>query len=514
MKCITSCIPMVSSAAAQRLTLFSPLRLHSADFAAQVNAALSLPFAPQGALADSSSAQIVLERGELKAEGYAFEADGGKLKITAADSGGAFYALVTLFQLLEPRGEGFVLCAATLSDSPRFGWRGLLLDIARHFFTPVEIMRVIDIMAFYKLNRLHLHLCDDQGFRLEIKKYPQLTDVGSRRAGTQKSILCRRIVADERRNGFLTQEQARCLVRYAAERGIQILPEIDLPGHTGAVLAAMPQLSCSGQPRAVRERFGISSSVLCAGNEQVYEVVCGILAEVFDIFPFPYIHLGGDEVRTEEWERCPKCAELKRREGIAEWDGLREHMFERVRQFAAQRGRTVIGWNEAISQTLDQSVVNEHWESFNKAQVAKTVSEINGGRPAIISEFTKLYFDYPHAMTPLRSVYEFEPQLDGIASDERILGAECCMWTEWVRSFDKLTFNLLPRLAAAAELMWRRREQKDYADFTQRLQKHYALYENAKLCYAKKADKSARGICRAAGTAAFALNPDFELNKR
>jgi hexosaminidase len=442
----------------------------------------------------------------LAEEEYRLQIREDALTLSARNNRGAFYGVQTLKQLLE-KAEDWRFPACEIVDAPRFAHRGFMLDVARHFFPKAEILRLIDLIAFHKFNFLHLHLTDDQGWRIEIDKYPLLSKIASTRKGT---ILKDGSVDNISHSGYYTKAELREIVAYAAAHQIEVIPEIDMPGHMQALLAAYPELLCEGFPDTieVRTRWGISKNILCAGNEATYRILEDILREIIEIFPCRYLHIGGDEAPKNHWQQCPRCQEKIRQEGLKDEDELQAHFFNHFQTFLKAQGRTAIGWNDCLNPKLNPTII-QHWKPNTDK---KTVRAVNAGQRAIISNFMYYYLDYPYAMTPLQKTYNFNPILKGIKKPENILGVETPLWTEWVQNRKKIDFQVFPRLAAVSETAWTKAENKDYDDFCLRLQSLYRHYEDLGVNYARNKEKKTGIIKRLSGLRAWLKNEDSELN--
>ncbi|HRR89400.1 MAG TPA: beta-N-acetylhexosaminidase [Eubacteriales bacterium] len=414
------------------------------------------------------AAAVKFERtGEpLGEEGYRITADGA-VKIQANGDNGLFYGLQTLIQLIKCNiADGAaVFSNFEIVDKPRFAYRGYMLDICRHFFCKDSIIRQIDAIALLKLNKLHLHLSEDQGFRIESEAFSGLNEIGSYRRET---------VGDgEKHGGYLTKADIKEIVAYAKKRGIDVVPEIDIPGHTTAMLAAFPELSCRGESLEVATKFGIKPDILCAGNEKVYEFVKTLIGEIAGLFPYEYFHIGGDEAPKIRWENCPKCREMLARQKLNNFEELQGYFTNVVIEHLKSLGKTAIVWNESVnSGILDKSAVVQYWKngSFSKEKVA---AEAKSGRSVIVSKFTPYYLDYPYGMTPLKNVYLFEPAMD--FAEGAVIGVESPLWTEYVADDKKIDYMTYPRLTAVAETAWSEKGKKDYAGFKTRLVDFYAL---------------------------------------
>lgn len=441
-------------------------------------------------------------------ESYFIMLSQGVATIKSSDNAGCFYAVETLRQLLDldECKESITCIDCYIEDSPKYRYRGLMLDICRHFFGVDTIMRIIEIMSQVKLNKLHLHLSDDQGFRIQIDKYPLLNTISSVRYGSEVVKNGKRYIDDQLVEGFLAKEDVRKIVAFAAEHNIEVIPEIDVPGHFIAALAAYPHLSCAGQISEVRKQWGISKDILCAGNDETYSFVCDILDEVADLFPSMYFHLGGDEAPKDRWCNCKLCRERMTELNLADFDELQAYMVEVFRKHLEAKGKTVICWNDGLTETSDKNITMQVWKPFTTRQGAR---EANSGRKVIMSPFYKLYFDYPYGMTPISKTLKYAPD-KGVKKECKgnVLGVEGCLWTEYVESVDKLFFNLLPRIDALAECAWGYRG----ARFTKRLRKRFTAYEKMGLVYNGEATANSHrklGVVRKF----FKTDANIELNK-
>lgn len=444
--------------------------------------------------------------GNLAPEAYKLEVNRDGIQIAASSLNGFVYGVQTLKQLLPAEiwgGESdpdadWSIRRMSVYDYPRFQYRGMHFDCSRHFFPLEEVYHYIDIMTMHKLNRLHWHLTDDQGWRIEIKKYPRITEVGAWRSGTM-------IGHDFSSNdhipygGYYTQEELRDVVEYAAQRGITIIPEIDLPGHMQAVLAAYPEMGCTGGPYPVWTKWGVSDDVLCVGNEKTFALLEDILTEVMDIFPSEYIHIGGDECPKVRWAHCPKCQAkikalgLKADDHFKAEDYLQSYVMNRVEDFLAQHGRRIIGWDEVLDGNVSQNATIMSWRG-----AAGGIKAAQSGRDAIMTPNGYMYFDYCQSRdvqneplcfggyVPVSRVYEYEPYDEQMTPEEctHILGVQANMWTEYITSCEQLEYMLLPRIAALSEVQWCMPEKKDFQRFRTALDKLRADYDASGYNYA------------------------------
>lgn len=457
-----------------------------------------------------SSAQIIFTINEnCRDEEYFLMISEGVATVSAKDVFGCFYAVETLrqlFELDEPH-ENATYDNCYIEDYPKFSYRGLSVDICRHYFPLSTLKTIVDLMSRVKLNKLHLHLSDDQGFRLEIEKYPLLNTIGSYRSGSEVLKNGVRSVDETPVSGYLTKLEAKELVAYAAERNVEVIPELDIPGHAVAMIAAYPQLGCDGSKPEIRKHWGISKEILCAGSDETYAFVKDVLDEICDIFPSDYIHLGGDEAPKDRWCNCKKCraklAELK----LDNFEQLQTYMVEQFRSYLEAKGKTVICWNDGLGKNASSQIVSQVWKPLSLRSGKK---QANHGRKTVLSPFFYMYFDYPYAMTPLKKTYRFNP-LKGIKKDKvsNILGVEGTVWTEYICTEEKLFFNLLPRMSVLAEVAW----GTNTGEFAKRANLYAKLYETENLTYCHGATAKTRRRARTVKKF-FKQNPDVELDEQ
>ena len=396
-------------------------------------------------------------------------------------------------------GADVALPAVEIKDAPRFGYRGAHFDVSRHFFTIDEVKTYIDMLALHNMNRLHWHITDDQGWRLEIKKYPKLTEIGSQRSGT---VIGRN--SGEYDNtpygGFYTQEQAKEIVDYAAERYITVVPEIDLPGHMLAALAAYPELGCTGGPYEVWRQWGVADDVLCAGNDQVLKFLEDVYGELIEIFPSEYIHVGGDECPKVRWEKCPKCQArikalgLKSDKNHSKEVRLQSFVINHIEKFLNDHGRQIIGWDEILEGGLAPNATVMSWRGESGGiEAAKQKHDV------IMTPNTYLYFDYYQAKDtenepfgiggylPMERVYSYEPMPASLTPEEQqyIKGVQANLWTEYIATFSHAQYMVLPRWAALCEVQWSTPDKKNYEDFLSRLPRLIKWYDAEGYNYAK-----------------------------
>lgn len=458
------------------------------------------------------AASFVFKRSDdVVKEGYSIKVSNSKVLIQAADFNGVLYAIETIKQILPVEIYTGKVCDCgdwnlpfmSVEDKPRFAYRGLHLDVARHFFDVDQVKKYLDIMAIHKLNTFHWHLTDDQGWRIEIKKYPRLTEVGSIRKETLKGHFKRSKEFDGIPYGegmWYTQEQIREVVAYAASKGITVIPEIDLPGHMVAALAAYPELGCTGGPYDVWCTWGITKDVLCVGKDHTIEFLKDVLTEVCELFPSEYIHIGGDECPKDKWKECPNCQAKIKELGLvgnekysAEYY-LQSYITRQMEEFLATKGKRIIGWDEILEGEISENVTVMSWRGNEHGLEA-----VRRGHDVIMVTKGSLYFDYyqikDRSKEPLTigghvsvdKVYSYEPYSDEMTDAEkaRILGIQANMWTEYITSEEYLEYMILPRLSALSEIQWCSQSGKDYDRFLSKMESMVKLYEALGYNYAK-----------------------------
>lgn len=434
------------------------------------------------------------------AEGYLLRVESGRILIESSDGAGAFYALQTLLQLLPPdclsdsrvNGVDWTVPAVDIEDAPRFAYRGMHLDCCLHFFDMDFLKKYIDVMAFHKVNRFHWHLTEDQGWRLEIKKYPLLTEKGQWREETVIGSLSSGVYDGTPYGGYYTQEQVRELVRYAAERHVTIIPEIELPGHALAAIACYPELSCGLENHyETATKWGVFKQVYCP-KEETFAFLEDVFDEVIDLFPSELIHIGGDECPKTSWEQCPHCQALIRREGLKDEFELQSWFIRRMEEYINSKGRQIIGWDEILQGGLAPN-----------ARVMSWLGEEGGIKAArqhhevVMAPYPKYYLDYwqgdpdsePLAMggpTLLRTIYEYNPVPDVLDEEQRkyIIGVEGCVWTEYMPTPARVEYMAWPRMCAIAESGWSG-ASKDWDGFTRRLEAHLERLDRLDVGYCR-----------------------------
>jgi hexosaminidase len=404
-------------------------------------------------------------------EAYKLLSRQGELVVLAASRQGILHGIQSIRQLFlrEYKGKNSQLPAFEINDSPKFRWRGMLLDCSRHFMDKEFVKRYIDLLALHKMNRLHWHLTDDQGWRIEIKKYPLLTQKGAWRKDGKAG----------RYGGFYTQEDIKEIVAYAERRGVMIVPEIEMPGHAQAALAAYPQHSCSGGPFEVETEWGVFKEIYCAGNDSTYTFIENILSEVIELFPAPYIHIGGDEVPKFRWEKCPKCQKQIKDKALKGEHGLQSYFIGQISNYLKSKGKRLIGWDEIMEGGLVDGAIVQSWRGFDAA-----ITAAKSGHPTIVSPTSHAYFDYGLNEIDLQKVYEFDPIPKGLSKKEKALvwGAECNMWSERSPQ-EKVDSKVFPRILAMAEVLWLYPKKRNFADFKARVNKHYSILDKVGVKY-------------------------------
>lgn len=409
------------------------------------------------------------------------------IEIYSNDEAGAFYALQTLLQLIlandQPGMRSVSIPCVRISDQPRFSWRGFMLDEARHFQGMQTVKDLLDWMAYFKFNVFHWHLTDDQGWRIAINRYPRLVEVGAHREYSQIGGFLSKKVNQTPHSGFYTQAEIKEIIQYANERHIQIVPEIEVPGHATAALAAYPELGCTGGPYQVTPYWGIHAEILCPGKPGTVTFLKNVLGEVLDLFPGPYIHTGGDEAPKKRWRACPDCQTLAKKQRIAPINGLQTLLTNTLSQFLKEHGRTLIGWNEMLADDLDPDAVVQYWLGKEKT----ILPHIRSGRKAILSNFSTYYLDHSYSHSPLDRVYQLEPVFADLESEyhPNILGIETPLWTEFVPSRARLNWQVFPRLLAVAETAWLDPQKKNLVNFHERLPAFLSQLERDKIGYGR-----------------------------
>lgn len=438
---------------------------------------------------------LTLDLSDDNAEAYKLIVNDKRVCISGASEAGVFYGIQTLRKSLPVAQDINVnLSAVEIYDKPRFAYRGAMLDVARHFYTVDEVKTFIDMLALHNINRFHWHLTDDQGWRIEIKKYPKLMSVASERKETVVGRWYSGIYDGKPYGGYYTQDELRDVIDYAAKRHITIIPEVDLPGHMQAALTAYPELGCTGGPYEVRTIWGVSQDVLCVGNDFTLQFVKDVLSEVADIFPSEYIHIGGDECPKVRWEKCPKCQERIKSLGLksdakhTKEQRLQSYMIQEAAKYLKEKGKRIIGWTEILVGGLVPDATLMSWIGESGG-----IEAAHQHHDVIMTPNTYLYFDYyqskkvedePLAIggyLPIEKTYNYEPMPKELTKEEQqyIKGVQANLWTEYIPVFSQVQYMVLPRLGAAAEVQWTDPSKKDYKDFLRRVPHLVAVYD----CY-------------------------------
>lgn len=438
---------------------------------------------------------LTLDLSDDNAEAYKLIVNDKRVCISGASEAGVFYGIQTLRKSLPVAQDINVnLSAVEIYDKPRFAYRGAMLDVARHFYTVDEVKTFIDMLALHNINRFHWHLTDDQGWRIEIKKYPKLMSVASERKETVVGRWYSGIYDGKPYGGYYTQDELRDVIDYAAKRHITIIPEVDLPGHMQAALTAYPELGCTGGPYEVRTIWGVSQDVLCVGNDFTLQFVKDVLSEVADIFPSEYIHIGGDECPKVRWEKCPKCQERIKSLGLksdakhTKEQRLQSYMIQEAAKYLKEKGKRIIGWTEILEGGLVPDATLMSWIGESGG-----IEAAHQHHDVIMTPNTYLYFDYyqskkvedePLAIggyLPIEKTYNYEPMPKELTEEEQqyIKGVQANLWTEYIPVFSQVQYMVLPRLGVAAEVQWTDPSKKDYKDFLRRVPHLVAVYD----CY-------------------------------
>jgi hexosaminidase len=428
---------------------------------------------------------LVLEKAAMQvgSEGYSVEVKSNQIKIEAKEPAGIFYGLQTIRQLLPERIEktnkkqiNWKIPAVKILDEPRFIWRGLMLDCSRTFLAVDYIKKYIDLLAFYKMNVLHLHLTDDQGWRIEIKKHPQLTEICSKFHEKYP----------EEKGGFYSQRDMRDIIAYAKSRYITIVPEIEMPGHSSELFAAYPGLSCKSKRSEIYPFFSgpnITKDILCAGNDAVFSFLEDVLTEIIELFPSEYIHIGGDEAPKNRWETCSKCQARIKTQGLKNEHELQSYFIKRIEKFINSKGRKLIGWDEILEGGLAENAAVMSWRGIKGGIQAAQL-----GHPVVMSPKSHCYFDYTPEKISLEKTYSFDPVPTELNGDQAhlILGGQANMWTHIARTDSAIDRQIFPRLIALSEALWTEPAKKDFKNFHGRLVSHYSCLDKLGVQYGEE----------------------------
>jgi hexosaminidase len=450
---------------------------------------LALPRSPDGAL------RVAVD-GQGAAESYRLDVTPEGITLSGADHAGVFYGLQTLAQLLPSDAEvgsatvEYEIPAMSVDDVPRFGYRGMHLDVARHFFGPDDVKAYIDLLARYKINRFHWHLTEDQGWRIQIDAYPRLTEISAFRDQTQIGHGADDFNGDgQRYGGFYTKDEIRDVVAYAQERYITIIPEIEMPGHAQAALAAYPELACTEGPFEVAQTWGVFEDIYCP-YEETFDFLETVLSEVIELFPGEYVHVGGDEAPTTRWEESEYVVDLMVREGLQDVTQVQPWFMRRIERFLSANGKRMIGWEEILGEDYGPGVSKDavvmSWLGITGA-----IKGTRQGHDVIMTPASHVYFDYyqsqdtaaePFAIggfLPLDTVYSYDPVPPQLRERDgaRIIGAQGNVWTEYMKTWDHVEYMLLPRMLALSEVVWSPAESRNYEGFLNRLDWHLSRFD-------------------------------------
>ncbi|CAN5652042.1 glycoside hydrolase family 20 protein [soil metagenome] len=507
----------------------------------QVAAALSAPTGYKSTVKQGSGGNIQLillsdADNSIGNEGYKLSVSAKNVSITANKSAGLFYGMQTLLQLLPAAIESKATVANTvwtipcveIMDQPRFGWRGLMFDVSRHFFTKAEVKQFIDDMVKYKYNLLHWHLTDDEGWRIEIKSLPKLTEVGAWRVNREgKWANTSNPFPNEPKTygGFYTQDDIKEIIQYAKERFVTVLPEIDVPGHSLAALAAYPELSCNPGPYEVSagSRFmkwfpggheGVIDNTLCPANEKVYEFLDKVFTEVAQLFPFEYIHMGGDETAKNFWEQSEQIKALMQKENLKDVNEVQSYFVKRVEKIVNAKGKKLIGWDEILEGGLAPSAAVMSWRGMKGGITAAKM-----GHPVVMTPYDFVYLDFVqgepsveppvYATLRLNKTYQFEPVPEGV-DPKLILGGQGNLWTEQLQRYRSVQYMMWPRGLALAECLWSPKEKKNWNDFANRVQQQFPRMDAAGIRYARSVYDPIITVKNYKGNPEVTMSTEFE----
>jgi hexosaminidase len=432
-------------------------------------------------------------------EGYKLSVNDGGAVIQANAGAGLFYGAQTFLQLFDSsKKTPFV----EITDYPRFSYRGLHLDVGRHMFPPEFIKKYIDVMARNKFNRFHWHLTEDQGWRIEIKKYPKLQQIGAYRKETVVGRASTRTRATAKYDGkpyggYYTQEEIKDIVKYAADRYVTVIPEIELPGHALAALSAYPNLGCTGGPYQAATTWGVFDDVFCAGKEETFTFLQDVFDEVLTLFPSQYIHIGGDECPKTQWAKCPHCQQRMKTENLKDEHQLQSYFIQRIEKYLNSKGRNIIGWDEILEGGLAPNATVMSWRGEEGG-----IAAAKQNHDVIMTPGKWCYLDHAQdtakteplsigGYTPLSTVYSYDPVPPQLSADEakHVLGAQCNVWTEYMKTSDHVEYMVYPRACAMAEVVWSPKESRNYNDFIQRMRAHTQRLKELNVNYAKHIEK-------------------------
>ncbi|MCD6176611.1 MAG: beta-N-acetylhexosaminidase [Candidatus Cloacimonetes bacterium] len=438
--------------------------------------------------------QLIFDEDILQLEGYQLLVNNNGIRISSGKTAGLFYGLITLLQLIVKNEIPF----CEIEDAPRFEWRGMHFDVSRHFFSILFIKKFINLLALQKLNKFHWHLTDDNGWRIEIKKYPQLTEICAWRKNLEHLPWNERQESKKKGNGsyggFYTQAEIKEVIEYATERHIEIVPEIEMPGHSSEIFAAFPQLSCQGRKTKVASGgYWPNTDIFCAGNDDTFIFLEDVLSEIVDLFPSKYIHIGGDEANKTNWKKCVQCQQRIVDENLKDENELQSYFIKRISSFLLEKGKIPIGWDEIIEGGLAKDIVVMCWRGDGKDALESAISTEN---KTILCPNSILYFDWKQnedsqgafGVTTLKQVYDYEPIHAGISLNDAdlILGVQANVWTEWMPTSKDVEFMAFPRMSALAEVAWCEKNKKDWEEFQARLQQFKSILDKYNVNYYNK----------------------------
>jgi hexosaminidase len=493
LKVSKSIVVQTSTDAAKDIALFIQ------EYFASANTGATVTIADQTTTKDQTLIKLVLQR--LPTPGpegsYTLKTSPDGITITAATEAGLFYGTQTLLQIFSQFTSA--IPAVDISDSPRFSYRGLHLDVGRHMFPVAFVKKYIDLMSRHKFNRFHWHLTEDQGWRIEIKQYPKLQEVAAYRKetviGKSGSKNRGKNFDGKRYGGYYTQDEIRDVIAYAQKRYVTIIPEIELPGHAQAALAAYPGLGCTGGPYEVATTWGVFPEVFCAGKEDTFAFLQNVLDETMALFPSEYIHIGGDECPKTRWKECPHCQKRMKDEGLKDEHELQSYFIQRIEKYLNSKGRRIIGWDEILEGGLAPGATVMSWRGEEGG-----IAAARENHDVIMTPGDWCYFDHyqdtaksePLAIggfTPVKKVYEYEPVPKQLSAEEakHVLGAQANVWTEYIPTSDHVEYMVYPRAVAMSEVLWS--TKKDYNDFLKRLEFHLKRLDSWHVNYAKHIKK-------------------------
>ena len=481
----------------------------AAFFAAKMNTATGYQVAVSDKEVSNGISLIIDENLDVNDEGYTLDVTTENTNIKAKTPQGLFYGMQSFMQLLPAeiespsvvKGIAWTAPAVTIKDEPRFGYRGIMLDPCRHFIPVENIKKQLDVLALFKINRMHWHLTDDQGWRIEIKKYPKLTEIGSKRIdgeGTEYS-------------GFYTQDEIKDIVKYAADRFITVVPEIEIPGHELAAISAYPELSCKSEPITPRVIWGVEDVVLCAGKEETFEFLENVISEVVPLFPGEYFHIGGDECPKDSWKNCPLCQKRIKEEGLkgdakhSAEEKLQSYFVQRMEKVLAKHGKKIIGWDEILQGGLAPTAAVMSWRGeeggIDAASMDHEVIMTPGSNGMYIDQFqgdSKIEPVSIGGYDPLSKVYSYNPTPDTLVAqgkDKFIKGVQCNVWSEYMYNTDLMEYRIYPRIMALAEIAWTPMNRKDYKDFERRIDNAYVRLDGHDINYHIPQPEQPNGSC-------------------